>query len=213
MCSSGDSTAKNAEQAQAAFTQTLQSSFQQAFANSQGILSGLTSKLTEAMNNPQGFSPAELQLMKSQASDTVTGQTQAAEKAASTYAASHGGADLGSGVQSQIAGTIAASGATEQAKESSNIDLANAEQQQQNYWRAIGGLSNVAQAENPTGFAGAANQGAGEVANLSQAVLASQQAGWQDVGSVISGVAGLGSAATGAFKDLGFAGAAAGGGK
>lgn len=210
MCSSGDQTAKDTEQAQAAFTKTLMSSFQTAFAANQGILSSIIPKLTEMMNNPQGFSPEELSLMKTKASDTVTAQTDAAQKAAGTYAASHGGADLGSGVQAQISGSIAGAGATEQERESSNIDIANEQERQQNYWRAIGGLQKTAEAENPTGYAGAANQSGDTTANLSRAVLASQQAGWQNIGGIISGVAGLGEAAVGAYGDLGFGGTSAG---
>lgn len=197
MCCSGDSTVKSTETAQAAFTNTLNSSFQTAFANNQDILGKLTGKLTDAINNPKGFDPKTLALMKTNAADTVTQQTANAQTAANAYIASHGGAELGSGVNAQIKGSIAASGATETAKEESGIDVQNGLLQNQNYWQAINGLTNVAQAENPTGYANAETGSANSVSDLSKAYLSSQQAGWQDVGGVISGIAGLATAAAG----------------
>lgn len=206
LCCSGDSTAKATETAQAAFTNTLNTSFKSAFGNNQAILGNLTSKLTDSMNNPQGFSPSVLASMRTNATQNVQAQVKNAQVAANAYGASHGGPDLGSGVQSQIQGGISAAGATETGNELSNINLQSGLLQNQNYWNAISGLTNVAQAENPTGYAGAETSAANSVGNLSQAYLASQQAGWQDVGSVISGISGLGEAAVGAYGGLGFGG-------
>src|SRR5436305_12684847 len=121
MCSSGDSTVKSTEAAQAAFTKTLSASFSTAFAAKQDILSKLTAKLTDQINNPQGFDPKTLALMKTNASDTVALGTNAAQVGANAYLATHGGAELGSGVAAQIKGNIAGAGAVEGARESSNI--------------------------------------------------------------------------------------------
>ena len=210
MCCSGDKTVKATETAQAAFTNTLSQSFQTAFANKQDILGKLIPRLTDAINNPQGFDPKTLALMKTNASDTVAGQTAAAQTAANAYLASHGGADLGSGVAAQIKGQIAGAGAVEGSRESNNIDIQNGLLQNENYFRAISGLTNVAQAENPEGMAGAEVGSANSVADLSRAYLASTQAGWQNTMGIISGIAGLGSAAVGAYGGLGFGGKAAG---
>lgn len=209
MCCSGDSTVKASETASAAMQTALNSSFSTAFANNQAILGKLQSTLTNAVQNPQGFDPKTLALMKTNASDTVTQQTLNAQQGANAYLATHGGAELGSGVAAQIKGGIAAAGSTEQAKESSNIDIQNGMLQNQNYWQAVNGLTNVANAENPTAYATAANGSADATANLSKAYLASQQAGWQDTFGVISGVAGLASAAAGLPS---FGGAKGGGG-
>jgi hypothetical protein len=212
MCCSGDSTAKASETASAAMQTTLNSSFQTAFGKNQAELDSVSAKLTNTLNNPQGFDPKTLALMKTNSSDTVTQQTLNAQQGANAYLATHGGAELGSGVGAQIKGGIAAAGATEDAKESSNIDIQNGLLQNQNYWQAINGLTNVANAENPTAYANAANGAANSTADLSKAYLASTQAGWQDAGGIISGIAGLGTAAVGAYKTLGFAGTGAGGG-
>jgi hypothetical protein len=203
VCSGGDKTAKASEVSAAAFQNTLQGSFQTAFGANQAILNTLTAKLTDTINNPKGFDPKTFALLKTGASDTVARQTEQAQIAASSAMARHGGPDLGSGVEAQVHGEIGAAGATEQARESSNIDIASGELQNENYWRAISGLTNVAQAENPTGYAGAANSSAESVSSLSRSVLASQQAGWQNTFGIISGIAGLGSAAIGAYNSFG----------
>lgn len=212
MCCSGDKTAKAAEQAQAAFTQTLQSSFSTAFANNQAILNNLTQTLTNAINNPKGFDPKTLALMKTNVNDTVSNSVRNAQIASTNAAAARSGPDLGSGVDAQVQGQIAGTGVAARAQNLSQIDIQNGLLQNQNYWSAIQGLTNVAAAENPTGYAGAANQGAGEVANLSNAVLQSQQAGWQNAFGVVSGIAGLGLSAVGAYNSLGFGGATSGSG-
>lgn len=212
MCCSGDSTAKSTEQAQAAFTNTLSSAFTTAFGANQAMLGTLSAKLTQMINNPQGFSPATLALMKTNATETTQAQTLNAERAASAAESMHGGPTLGSGVNAQIAGSIAATGAEQTAQEESNIDVQSGLLQNANYWKAISGLTNVAEAENPTGIASSEAGVANSTANLSNAVTSSEQAGWSDVGSIISGVAGLGEAAVGAYTGLGFGGKGAGGG-
>jgi hypothetical protein len=211
MCSSGDSTVKQTEQSQAAFTSTLRDSFNTAFAAKQDILGKLTGKLTDMLNNPHGFDPKTLALMKSGAADVVARQTNAAQVGANTYLATHGGPDLGSGVGAQIKGGIAAAGATEGARESSNIDIQSGLLQNENYWKAVSGLSSVAQEENPEGLASDEIGSANSVADLSKSFLASKEADWGNIGGIINGVAGLGTAAVGAYKNLGFAGKGAGG--
>lgn len=213
MCCSGDKTVKATETAQAAFTNTLTGAFNTAFANKQNILSAINTKLTDMMNNPHGFDPRTLALMKTNASDTVARQTNQAQVAANTYLATHGGPTLGSGVGAEIKGNIAAAGAGEQAREASNIDIQSGLLQNENYWKAISGLSDVAKAEDPEGLAGAEEGSANSTATLSKALLDSQQASWGNIGGIISGVAGLGLAGVGAYKDLGFAGTGGGGGK
>lgn len=210
MCSSGDSTVKQTEQSQAAFTNTLRDSFNTAFAAKQDILGKLTGKLTDMLNNPHGFDPKTLALMKSGAADMVARQTNAAQVGANTYLSTHGGPDLGSGVGAQIKGSIAAAGATEGARESSNIDIQSGLLQNENYWRAVSGLSDVARAENPEGLAGAEIGAANSVSDLSKAYLASKQADWGNTFGIIKGVAGLASAAVPMFAGVGGGGGGGG---
>lgn len=197
MCSSGDSTVKATETSQAAFTNTLSQSFQTAFAAKQDMLGKLNARLTDMVNNPHGFDPKTLALMKTNASDTVTQNTANAQTAANAYLATHGGAELGTGVGAQIKGNIAAAGANENAREASGIDIQSGLLQNENYWKAISGLTNVANSENPEGLASSEVGAANSVGNLSQAFLASKQQDWNNTFGIIKGVAGLASAAAG----------------
>jgi hypothetical protein len=197
MCSSGDSTLKASEASSAAFQNTLQASFATTFGKNQAILDSLNKTLTDAVANPKGFDPRTLALMKSTASDTVARSTNAAQIAAGNYAASHGASDIGSGVQAQIAGSIGAIGAEENARELAGIDIQSGMLQNENYWRAIGGLTDVARAENPTAYAGEANTAGNTTANIGKAYLESKQADWNNAFGVVKGVAGLASAVAG----------------
>ena len=203
MCSSGDATAKATEQADAAFTNTLQGSFSSAFANNQAILSSLNTTLSNIVKNPTGFTPAALTAMRTGATDTTATQFQNAERSANAVAAAHGGGALPSGVAAQVSGQIAQGAAAQQSQEQNQITLANAQQQQSNYWNAISGLGNVASMENPTGYSNSAATNSNASTNAGNLLLQSQQAGWQDIGGIISGVAGLGTAiATGGLSTL-----------
>jgi hypothetical protein len=197
MCSSANPTEVSLQQSQAAFTNTLDTSFKTTFANQQQILGTLSSTLQKAILNPQGFTPAEMVALRTGATATTAQQTENAQKAAAAYGASHGGADLGSGVQSEIQGEIATGGAQQTATEQNQITVADAQQRQQNYWNAIQGLTNVGNAYNPNGYAANATGAANSVTSASNAITSEEQAGWQDAFGVVSGVAGLATAAAG----------------
>lgn len=197
MCCSSDKTAKASEATSAALQTTLSADYSKTFAAQQAILGPMSIKLADMMNNPQGFDPKTLALMKTSASDQVAAATRNAQIGAGNYANSHGGADLGSGVQAQVAGGIEAQGAIARSQQMNNIDIQSGLLKNSNQQFAIQGLTNVAQAYNPTGYANAANSAGNTTANLSKAVLDSQQAGWSNTFGIIKGIAGLGvSAAT-----------------
>lgn len=196
MCSSANPTEEALQQSQAAFTNTLQSSFSTAFAANQAILGTLSASLKAAIANPQGFSPAALAAARTNSTDTVAQQTQAAQVAANSYLSAHGGADLGSGVGAQITGQVQGQGMQEQSTTQNAITLANEQQRQQNYWNAISGLTQVGQAYNPTGYAAAETGSANATTNASNAVSAEQQQSWNNAFGIVKGVAGLGMAAT-----------------
>jgi hypothetical protein len=197
VCSEANPTEEALQQSDAAFTNTLQTSFQQAFGAQSNILAGLTKQLQATAANPSGFSPAMLTAMRTQATTGTAQQTQAAQQAANAYIAAHGGADLGSGVGAQITGQVQSAGLQAQTGAQTNIGIANAQQQQTNYWNAIGGLGQVANAYNPTGFANAATNASNATTNASNAIQSEQQQSWQNAFGVVQGVAGLASAAAG----------------
>lgn len=202
-CSSGDSGDASLEATQDAMTTTLNNAFSQSFSANQSILKNLTAQLNSVVANPQGFSPSTLASMRTSASDTTARQFASSARSAGAFAMSHAGTGTGSGVAAQIGGQVAEGAAAQDSSEQNQISIQNGLLQNQNYWNGINGLSGVAAQYNPTGYANSGANIANSATSASSALLASQQAGWQDVGGVISGVAGLGEAAANSAGALG----------
>lgn len=212
MCSSADPTQQALRDSQKAFTDTLQASFKTTFAANQAILGNLTSILTKAIANPQGYSPAALTALRTTATDTVAQQTSNATRAAAEYSATHGGSDLGSGVNAQIQGQVQAEGMKTLSAEQNQISIANAERQQQNYWNAISGLTNVGAAYNPQGYAAQETGSANATTSASHEVAAEKQQSWNNAFGVVKGITGLVSAAVPMFGGISAMAGAAGAG-
>lgn len=102
-----------------------------------------------------------------------------------------------SGVTEMQKGALASEAAGLNSKEQQAITLSNEQLKQNNYWNALGVLSGNAQMSNPLGYAGTATSAGTHVAQLSQAVTASQQS---QLLSTLGGLAG------GAFGAAGNAG-------
>jgi len=173
----GDNTAKSAEKSQAAFTNTLQAAFAQQFGANQSTLNFLNGKLTSAVNNPQGFSPQMLAAATTQAIQGTATDYANAAKTINNQIVARGGSTLPSGVGAQIQAQLATGAANEESSNLTNLQIANAQQQQSNFWNAVSGLAGVAKLQDPLGYASSANQGAGEVGSLSQAYSPSEQSG------------------------------------
>lgn len=184
-----DQTAKDAEKAQASFTGTLQQAFKTQFAKQQGVLDFLRGKLEPGITNPQGFDQATKTALNSNAIENNAVAFQNATKSEQAQAAAHGDAtSLPSGVQEQIQGQIAGQAAGQKAGALGEIQLQDAQLKQQNYWNSVNALNGVSAQVNPLGYAGDANAGAGETANLSNAVSSSQQVGfWNNLGNSFAG--------------------------
>lgn len=184
----GDSTAKAAEQQQAAFNSQLMSIFQQQFNKQSAVLDFLKGKLQPLIENPTGYSPEALAAMRTQADDTLSNEYQHAQQALQNKEFTQGGRDLPSGVNDQIDAALLTAEAKDRANAQNTITLNDENLKQSNYWNALNVLSgNVASQFNPLGYAGAATSGSNSVANLSQAVTASQGPGF---GSILGGLAG-----------------------
>lgn len=198
MCSSGDQTLKQSEQAQAAFTQTLQKNYSQQFAQQSGILSFLQGQLEPMIKNPQGFSPTALTALRTSATDTNATQYGNASTALNDQLAARGGAtDLPSGVDAQLRAGLAEAGAKTQAASQNDITLQDAQLKQQNYWNAVNALSGNAAQFNPTGYANSANAGTDSTANIGTAFKNSQSS--QLLGALGGIAGGVGSAVGGYF--------------
>lgn len=194
----GDPVAKEEEQSQANFTNTLNSIFQQQYATQQSQLQYLQKQLQPQLTNPQGYTPTQLTSLQTNATDTNSQQFQNAEKALNnTISQQAGGSKLagvaGATIQEQAA--LQNAEAQTQAASQQQIQQQNAQLQQQNYWNAVNALNGVATQENPLGYAGATTDTANSVTGLSQAVTASNQS--QLLGALGGVVGGVGSALAG----------------
>lgn len=187
-----DQTAKDAEKAQAGFTNTLQQAFKVQFAKQQGVLDFLRGKLEPGISNPQGFDQATKTALQSNAIENNAVAFQNATKAEQAQAASHGdGSSLPSGVQEQIQGQIAGAAAGQKAGALNTIQLEDAQLKNQNYWNSVNALNGVSAQVNPLGYAGDANAGSNSVADLSNAVSTSQKSGfWNTLGNSFAGALG-----------------------
>jgi len=200
----GDSSASNTEKAQAGFTNTLQQTFVSNNAAQQKQLQFLTQQLEQGINNPQGYSPQTLAVMRTQATEAGDSNNAKVMQAVQEKNALQGGASptaLPNGVQAQIQAGVA----NQEAQNESNAQLGITQQEGQleveNRNRDIAALEGTAQIENHEGMASGATGAANSVSGLSQAVT---QANGPGSGSILGGVVGAGLGAAGSmFKGAG----------
>lgn len=193
----GDSAIKAQEQQQLGFNNQLQNIFTQQFGQQSGILNFLNQKLTSQVNNPTGFTPAQMAALNTNNIQGSAGAYASAQQATQQAEAARGGSTLPSGVSAQLSAQNANAGAAQEAQGANQIQLANAQQQQSNYWNALSGLSGVAQQENPNAYASNFNQGSGNVGSLGQAYNQTQQS---QLMSTLGGLAGAGVSAFGNYE-------------
>lgn len=196
MCSSGGKIAKTDEalqQAQAAMTNTLNQDYSTTFAEQQQLLKAQQARLNYIASNPMGYTPQQLATSRTAINENTASAARRALGAAAAFAAAHGGADTGSGALGEIAGDIASSAAQSKAQQLAELSNQNEQMKQANFWNAVQGLNSVG--SELGGAGGTAIGGAGESANTSinagSGALAAKQAGWQDIGGVLSGVGGI----------------------
>lgn len=202
MCSSGGSVGKTDEalqKSQAAMTNTLNADYSTSFAEQQSVLADLRAKMNYISANPMGYTSQQLATAKTSINENTATAAKQALGSAAAFAATHGGADVGGGAVGELAGQIGSAATQSKAQALANLSNSNEELKQQNFWKAIGGLNSVGSEYGGAG--GTAIGGAGTAAGTSvqagSGALAAQQAGWQDLGGVLSGVGGLVSAGTG----------------
>jgi len=147
MCSSTDKAVAASDialqNADTAATQTYQQQATLAFGEQQSVLNSLNAKMSYMAANPLGYTPQELHLMTTNVNEQTATAAKQAIGSAAAFAASHGAADIGGGATGQIAGAIGSEAALSKARSLSEIASASEQLKQQNYWKAISGLSGV----------------------------------------------------------------------
>lgn len=140
------------------FNDQLMKIFQSQYAGQKGVLDYLQGKMQSNINNPKGYTDAQLTSMRTQATDSTAAQFQNAQKALQNNAAM-GTDGLPSGVRAQNEAALQAAQAGAQSNAQENITAADANLQQSNYWNSVNTLSGVAAQQNPLGYSGARTSG------------------------------------------------------
>jgi hypothetical protein len=192
----GDQTAKAAENQQMAFTAQLMKTFQAQFSNQQGVLSYLQNTLKPQIAAPQGYDPATLAALKTNAINRNAENYQNALKGVQANMSTKGGpTSLPSGVEEQIRAQLAGQEAQGQSDALTQIQESDAGLKQQNYWNSVNALNGVSAQFNPLGYAGEANGGSSAISGLSEAFTQSNQS--QLLGALGGIAGGVGTALSG----------------
>lgn len=171
----GDSEIQAQEAQQQGFNRQLANIFSTQFGKQSNVLNFLNQKLTNQVENPTGFSAPQMAALNTANTEGAAKAFANAQQAVNAGEAARGGSTLPSGVDAQLRAQNATGAAAQVAQGQNQIQLANAAQQQNNYWNAVNGLNGVAATENPLGYGGEYNSGSGNVAGLGQAYFGTQQ--------------------------------------
>lgn len=161
---------KDAARSSQAFTDTLRSMFQEQFKYQRGIMDTILAKVTPLFQNPQGFAPDALAAMRTNASEGITANYDAAQRNFQDRAFVLGGRELPSGALLAGQGAIDLGRARDEAAAQRQITLANEQQKQANFWNAANILNGqVANASPNNLLSGSIQQGQQSAAQLYQA--------------------------------------------
>ena len=205
---SGDSILKGTEQSWGQFSNTLQNAFATQYGLQSGIYNFLTSKFTDMINNPQGFSQQALAALRGSTISNIATQFNNARQGIGATQAARGdfGGDVKSGVNAQISGQLAGQQAGAVAGGLDQLEQANEEQRLTNQRIGLQGLNEVGNEENPMGFAGQANTAAEDTGKLALERFQTTSPGFgQILGDSFAGAlgSGMGSLLTGGNSGAG----------
>ena len=190
--------------AQQSFFTQLTNQSQQVFGAASSVFQNLVNTFTPTIKagpNQEGFSPAELAAMKSQAITNVGQGYKNVKAAVGNAEAAYGGGNISlpTGVNEATDLGAAVSAANEQAGLLNNITQADYAAGRENYNNATKGLAESTNVFNPAATAANAATGAGEAASSTANQIAQQSNSWMSaVSGVLGGVAG---AATGGLTN------------
>jgi hypothetical protein len=194
----------------------LMNAYNERFASQNDILKQVQDSLGQLKsgNFPPGYSPSVMSALQTNVLNQVAGATRSAQQAAANAFAGKGGgagSPLTSGVQQQIQGEIASSGAVQQADLLNALNIKSYDVGRENLIASISGLNTLAGEEAPISYAGAASNA--NQAAFGQAKTINQQKNqmWADIAGGVTGLAkaGLGVLSGGATAVPGIIGAGA----
>lgn len=154
MC--GPSSQENALQASSQnFASMLQQNYGTLFGKQQGVLDTINRSLSPILSagpNQRGFSGSERAALDTQAINSTGAANRAAQQAARTYGAGQGGgatSGVTSGITKQIESAIGSQSAEALAGRQGQIEQADFATGRENYWRAQGGMDQLAAGYSP----------------------------------------------------------------
>lgn len=176
---------------QQSFFQNLMASYNQNFAEQQGILSSLTRALSPILQggpNQMGFSATENAALTGGAINAAAAANRNAQVIAGSSVGGNTGVTTGGTkqLQSQIASTVGQG----LSSNLNQISLANAQQGRANFFGAEQALSGVAGLENPLGYAGQANTAGGQAFNEATTIQNMRNQMQADIGGAVAGLSG-----------------------
>jgi hypothetical protein len=197
MCGPSGSQEATANQSQD-FSTMLMNNYGTLFNGQQKVLDSIGQSLNPivaAGPSQQGFSGAELSNLQTQAINNSGAAAKNAEQAARTFGAGEGGggtSGVTSGITKQIESGIASQQAGNLGAEQTQIQQANYNQGNQNYWRAQGGEQALAGLENPNGAAGSSIAAGNEAFGQETQINTENNAEAQDIAGFATALAGTG---------------------
>ena len=161
-------------QEQLQFNNQLMGIFTKQYQSQQNVLSYLQNQVKPIIAQAeagQGMSPAAEAAMRSQATDTISGEEQQAQQALNQREAQQmGGTNvLPSGVNAQLDAALLDSAARQRSGAQLGITQYNQNLANSNLWNGLNVMSGNAAQMNPLGYAGMVNQGGGTIAEGSTA--------------------------------------------
>lgn len=181
------------EQSQQQTAQTLNAEYQTMLGQNQQLVQQMAAKLNYIAANPMGLTQPQMAGETTAINENTAKAAQQAAGAAGAYAAAHGAADVGSGAAGETAGQIYSGAAQSKAQQLAALSRQNEATKQQNFWNSISGLNSVGRlgADIAGTTLSGANAAANSAVNAGDLSLKAGQAARQNIGSEISGIAGL----------------------
>lgn len=205
------------------FATMLQGNYGTLFGQQQNVLNSINKSLSPVLAagpSQQGFSAQEKAALNTQAINSAGAASRSAQQATANFGAGQGGGSgsgLISGVQKQLQSAVASQSAGQLASAQNQITQADYAQGNTNYWKAQGGMNQLAEGLSPNSAQGGAiteNQSSFGQANQIQQQQAQED---QAIAGGIAGLAmdvalpGVGGAISGGSMGGGFSGALQGG--
>lgn len=143
------------QRSSSSFATMLQQNYGTLFSKQLDVLNTINKSLSPVLSagpNQRGFSGAERSALDTQAINNTGAANRAAQQAARTYGAGEGGgatSGVTSGIDKQIQSAIASQSAEALGSTENKIEQADFATGRENYWRAQGGMDQLAAGYNP----------------------------------------------------------------